>query len=128
MGIVGGKIGYRLLRAISADGETGYCDGSAYRNRSKIEALWGPQLWSELAGKVVIAFGCGTGAEAIEIAGCGARKVIGLDLRESVLDIARRDARRAGLSERCTFVTETAEKADVVLSMDAFEHFDDPAG
>lgn len=128
MGIIGGKIGYRLLRAISTDGETGYCDGSAYRNRSKIEALWGARLWSELADKVVIDFGCGTGAEAIEIAGRGARNVIGLDVRESVLDIARRDARRAGVSDRCAFVTETAEKADVVLSLDAFEHFDDPAG
>ena len=128
MGIVGGKLGYRLLQAISADGETGYCDGSAYRNRSKIEALWGAQIWRELEDKVVIDFGCGTGAEAIEIAARGARKVIGLDLRESVLQIARRAARQAGVDDRCTFVTQTDEKADIVLSVDAFEHFDNPAG
>ena len=121
-------MGYRLLRAISADGETGYCDGSAYRDRSKIEALWGGQIWHELTDKVVIDFGCGTGAEAIEVARRGARKVIGLDVRESVLDTARRDARRAGVAERCAFVTETDKQADVVLSLDAFEHFDDPAG
>ncbi|MFL6278393.1 MAG: class I SAM-dependent methyltransferase [Blastocatellia bacterium] len=128
MGIIGGKPGYKLLRAISTDGETGYCDGSAYRGRSKVEALWGPQIWHELAGKVVIDFGCGTGAEAIEIARRGARKVIGLDNREIVLQAARRAALEAGVSESCTFVTETDERADVVLSMDAFEHFDDPAG
>ena len=128
MGIIGGKLGYSLLRALSADGETGYCDGSAYRGRSKVEVLWGPQIWRELADKVVIDFGCGTGAEAIEIARQGARKVIGLDIRESVLQTAQRAALDAGVSEYCTFVTETDERADVVLSMDAFEHFDDPAG
>ncbi|HKP12333.1 MAG TPA: methyltransferase domain-containing protein, partial [Blastocatellia bacterium] len=32
------------------------------------------------------------------------------------------------VSARCVFVSETEEKADVLLSMDAFEHFDDPAG
>ena len=30
MGLIGGTVGYHLLRRISADGETGYCDGSAY--------------------------------------------------------------------------------------------------
>ena len=128
MGLIGGKLGYKLLRRISADGETGYCDGSAYRDRSKIEALWGPQVWREIEDKVVIDFGCGTGAEAIEMARRGARRVIGLDLRESVLRVARRNAIEAGVGQACRFVTETDERADVVMSMDAFEHFDDPAG
>jgi SAM-dependent methyltransferase len=127
MGIIGGKLGYRLLRAISSDGATGYCDGSAYRDRSKIEVLWGPQIWQELADKVVIDFGCGTGAAAIEMAQRGARKVIGLDVREDVLQIARRQAAEAGVGKSCVFDKETGEKADIVLSIDAFEHFDDPA-
>ncbi len=32
----------------------------------------------------------------------------------------------AGVSNRCTFALGTSEKADVVLSLDAFEHFADP--
>ena len=35
MGIIGGTVGYNLLRRISVDGETGYCDGSAYQGVSK---------------------------------------------------------------------------------------------
>ena len=128
MGIVGGGIGYRLLRSISSDGETGYLDGSAYINRSKTEALFGRGIWNELAGKVVIDFGCGTGAETVEIAQRGAARVIGLDIRERVLDQARVAARKAGVTDRCVFTTATDERADIVLSMDSFEHFDDPAG
>ena len=128
MGIVGGDIGYRLLRSISSDGETGYLDGSAYINRSKTEALFGRGIWDELAGKVVIDFGCGTGAESVEIARRGAARVIGLDIRERVLDQARVAARKAGVADRCVFTSQTDERADIVMSMDAFEHFDDPAG
>ncbi|HEX5736718.1 MAG TPA: class I SAM-dependent methyltransferase [Blastocatellia bacterium] len=128
MGIVGGSIGYKLLRTISSDGETGYLDGSAYHNRSKIEVLFGKGIWDELAGKVVLDFGCGTGSEAVEIARRGAARVIGLDIRERVLDQARVAARKAEVADRCVFTTSTDERADIVLSMDAFEHFDDPAG
>ncbi|MGA9771351.1 MAG: class I SAM-dependent methyltransferase [Blastocatellia bacterium] len=128
MGILGGALGYKLLRKISADGETGYCDGSAYRDRSKLEVLFGPAIWRELEGRTVIDFGCGAGAEAIEIAERGAAKVIGIDIRETMLNEARQAAREAGVSDRCLFVSGTDEKADVVLSIDSFEHFDDPAG
>jgi SAM-dependent methyltransferase len=128
MGIVGGPIGYRLLRSISSDGETSYLDGSAYKSRSKMEVLFGEGIWAELSGKVIIDFGCGTGAETVEIARRGAAKVIGLDIRERVLDQARLAARKAGVEDRCVFTTATEERADIVLSMDSFEHFDDPAG
>jgi SAM-dependent methyltransferase len=128
MGLIGGAFGYKLLRTISSDGETGYCDGSAYKDRSKMEVLFGPGIWRELEGKTVIDFGCGAGAEAIEIARRGAAKVVGLDIREKLLRDARQSAQEAGVADRCSFVTSTDEKADVVLSIDSFEHFDDPAG
>jgi SAM-dependent methyltransferase len=127
VGIIGGEIGYRLLRAYCPDGETGYLTGEVYKGRSKIEVLFGPKIWEEIAGKVVIDFGCGWGEEAVDIAQHGAQKVIGLDLRERLLESARETARSAGVSDICTFATSTEEKADVIMSLDAFEHFDDPA-
>ena len=127
MGIFGGALGYRLLKSISADRLADHCDGSAYIGRSKIEALFGSRIWSEFAGRVVIDFGCGSGAEAVEIAEHGAAKVVGLDTQERLLKEARRRAEAAGVSDRCLFLREADEKADVVLSMDSFEHFDDPA-
>lgn len=126
MGIIGGEFGYRLLRRLSVDGETGYCDGSAYAGVSKLETLLGKDIWLNTKGKVVIDFGCGDGTDAVEVAARGARKVIGIDIREHALARAARAAAERGVTDRCQFVTSTKEKADVILSIDAFEHFDDP--
>lgn len=76
----------------------------------------------------MIDFGCGTGAEAIELAQRGADRVIGIDARESVLRVARELASRSGVSDRCSFTTHCEDRADVIFSVDAFEHFADPAG
>lgn len=127
MALIGGELGYRLLQSISRDGETGYCDGSAYSGRSKLEVLFGPEIWREFEHKVVIDFGCGAGNEAVEIAQRGARRVIGLEKREQLRREGAERARRAGVADRCNFTAETDEKADVILSVDSFEHFDDPA-
>lgn len=130
LGIIGGTIGYQLLRRIAQDGESKYCATGVpaiYQGRSKLEVLFGPHLWELLAGKMVIDFGCGYGGEVIDIARHGARKAIGLDLREHVLVEARRAAEIAGVADRCAFATATNEKADVIMSVDAFEHFSDPA-
>ena len=126
MGIIGGTLGYHLLRRISADGETGYCDGSAYEGVSKIETLLGENIWPETKDKVVIDFGCGDGEDAVEVAKRGARKVIGVDIREHALARARKRAAQEGVAGRCFFGREAGEKADVILSVDAFEHFEDP--
>ncbi len=128
MGFVGGALGYHLLRRISRDGETGYMDGSVYENKSKMEVLFGEGVWREIEGRSVLDFGCGTGEQVVEMARHGARKVTGLDMRESVLAEGRRRAESAGVADRCVFTTATDEQVDVVISMDAFEHFADPAG
>lgn len=127
MALIGGNLGYQILRRISHDGETGYMDGSAYEGKSKLEVLLGAGIWDEIAGKVVIDFGCKSGVEAIEMAQRGARRVIGVDIWESELAKARRAAELAGVTDRCAFVTSTDEPADIVISLDSFEHFDDPA-
>lgn len=127
MGVIGGPIAYRLLRRISIDGETGYCDGSAYDGVSKIETLLGKRIWEDTRDKVVIDFGCGDGEDAVEIAKRTARNVIGVDIRERALANARARAAAHGVADRCHFATTTEEKGDLILSLDAFEHFDDPA-
>jgi SAM-dependent methyltransferase len=87
----------------------------------------GDEFFTRIAGKVVIDFGCGEGADAVEMARKGARRVIGIDIREDVLQAARQKALDAGVQNTCTFARSTKEPADVVVSMDAFEHFADPA-
>lgn len=127
MGIVGGKLGYRLLRTLSpGQGFVGEGD-SLYDTAGKLEVFFGSSILPDLVDKVVLDFGCGQGREAVEIARRGARQVIGLDIRQRMLDAAADWARRQGVSNRCVFCQEATAKADTIVSCDAFEHFDDPA-
>src|SRR3989441_3802240 len=126
--VIGGSLGYRLLRAISPGGSTARCaEETAYLNKSKVEALFGGEVWRDLVDKTVIDFGCGKGEEAVEIAMRGARRVVGVDIRSDLLEIAHASAERAGVSDCCTFTEVPSERADVIVSLDAFEHYENPA-
>jgi ubiquinone/menaquinone biosynthesis C-methylase UbiE len=128
-GVIGGQLGYQLLRHIAGvPRDDGRCSASAYEHRSKLEVLFGPGVWPAIEGRRVIDFGCGTGLEAVEAARRGAKRVIGIDVRESTLASARQAAKRAGVSDRCVFTTETDERADVIVSIDGFEHYGEPDG
>jgi SAM-dependent methyltransferase len=108
-------------------GSSGRTGSTAYRNKSKLAALMGPDFFAGIAGKTVIDFGCGEGTGTVEMARRGAGRVIGVDIREDALETARRTALGAGVHGACLFATSTRELADTVVSVDAFEHFADPA-
>jgi SAM-dependent methyltransferase len=127
MGVIGGELGIRILTWLSPSGENRNLDGSAYRDRSKLEVLFGADFFDVIRGKTVIDFGCGVGDEAIEMLHRGAARVIAIDVRQKFLDEGRARAAAAGLSDRIVFTTAADELADVVVSLDGFEHYDDPA-
>ena len=87
----------------------------------------GPGFFAEIAGKMVIDFGCGEGDDSIEMVRRGAGRVIGIDIRDDVLNVARQKADEERIGPQCSFGTSTNELADVIVSVDAFEHFSDPA-
>ncbi len=120
------RIQYRFLRWLSP-GEPRYMSGEPYKDRSKIRVLLGDQMLDELRGKTVVDFGCGEGEESVSLAKGTAFQVIGLDIRENVLKTARERAQREGVAERCHFCTHTDRPVDAIVSLDAFEHFGDPA-
>ena len=122
------SVQYRMLKAISHHCAADRCTGAAYQGKSKLEILLGRDLLRTAIGKTVIDFGCGEGNESIELAKLGARKVIGIDVRDDVLETARAHAAAAGLSHICEFGRSADSLADLVISVDSFEHFDDPAG
>ncbi|MGZ5434845.1 MAG: class I SAM-dependent methyltransferase [Pyrinomonadaceae bacterium] len=126
MGVIGGNIGYQILKLISSGTVDDQLDGNGSDQKSDVRL--GAEFWREIIGKTVIDFGCGPGIEAVEMARRGARKVIGLDIQEEWLRQARDRASKASVSDRCAFVTKTDERADVIVSLDAFEHFEDPVG
>ena len=116
---------YKLLRRI-APTEPTTMDGSAFAAKGKLRTLLGDAFLEEVQGKTVLDFGCGEGAEAVEMALAGAKHVIGLDIQTRLLERARVAAAKAGVDYKCDFCTETAEPADLITSIDAFEHFSEP--
>jgi 2-polyprenyl-3-methyl-5-hydroxy-6-metoxy-1,4-benzoquinol methylase len=116
---------YRVLRAIRP-ADPPYLSGAAYAGKSKLEVLLGDML-DEVRGKVVLDFGCGEGKEAIELVGRGAARVIGIDLNEACLEQARRFASIAGVQDRIEFARDAGGPVDLIVSIDSFEHFEDPA-
>lgn len=107
-------------------GEPHVCTGAAYAGKSKTRMLLGDAFLARVRGKTVLDFGCGDGADAVELARLGAKRVIGVDIREDLLEKARERARTAGVERICYFATEADQPADLIMSLDCFEHFDDP--
>lgn len=125
---IGGEVAYRFLRWLKP--------GSEFQNAGEFRASYIPVIkrvigddgWESLRDKTIVDFGCGIGVGVIEMARHGARRVIGVDIRQDVLAVAKESAEEAGMAGICTFCDAIDEPVDVIISMNAFEHFDDPAG
>jgi 2-polyprenyl-3-methyl-5-hydroxy-6-metoxy-1,4-benzoquinol methylase len=116
---------YKFLKMI-APKEPTTMDGSAFAAKGKLRTLLGDAFLEEIRGKTVIDFGCGEGAEAVEMASMGAERVIGLDIQTTLLERGREHAKRAAVEDRCVFVTASDEPSEMVTSIDAVEHFNEP--
>lgn len=123
MPVIGGPLAAAILKHY----EWHDTEATAYDNCSKVETLLGRQVWNAIRDKVVLDFGCGYGNEALEMASRGAREVIGLDIRENALAVGRAMQEKSGI-RNCRFVQRFDGRADVITSLDAFEHFEDPEG
>src|SRR5262249_43084653 len=77
--------------------------------------------------------GCGPGRYAMGLARAGASSVVGVDVSATMIELARQEATRSGVAERCTFhVAPFAEFQsdalfDVVLATGYFDYLEDPA-
>lgn len=134
-GFIGGELGYSLLKNFGRHATApDYQNAASYDGVSKLEVLFGNHVWSEVRDKVVIDYGCGHGNEVVDIAQHGAQRVIGIDTWEKSIRLAKENAHNAGVSHLCEFTAlkqagQSARKiplADVIFSLDAFEHYDNP--
>jgi SAM-dependent methyltransferase len=120
-------VGVYLLNTASRNGTVGYPEVAvAYEGRSKLEVLMGSGVWDRVRDKTVLDFGCGGGTEAAEMAERGARRVSGIDIDDASLDRARAQAIYRGVADRTVFATTADEPVDAIVSLDTFEHFQDP--
>ena len=128
MGFIGGEIGFRLLKLFAPREEkTLRGADDSLQKPGKIEKIFGAELFRQFSGKTVLDFGCGSGLETVEIARHGALKAIGYDTRNDVMNPGRTLAQSFNIADRCLFTDTPNEKADVIISIDAFEHFSEPA-
>jgi 2-polyprenyl-3-methyl-5-hydroxy-6-metoxy-1,4-benzoquinol methylase len=87
----------------------------------------------DVAGKAILDIGCGSGVYSIELARRGARRVLGLDFSEPMLEIARRSARESGVGAaielvRGEFLAHAfgAETFDISIAMGVFDYLEQP--
>jgi SAM-dependent methyltransferase len=123
------RIGEKLLLALSRSPDTAdYPEGSESVEGAvdDLREVF-PRFDDLIRGKRILDYGCGTGMQCVRLAQLGA-DCFGLDIRERVLEVGRRQAREHGVE--VTFGTSVPSKLlgtfDIVLSKDSMEHFGDP--
>jgi len=84
-----------------------------------------------LQQRILVDIGCGMGAQVLGAAENGAKLAIGVDRNRLYLKVANEHAIRLGLTDRVRFTdaplgTLGSAWADVVISQNSFEHFDEP--
>jgi SAM-dependent methyltransferase len=85
-------------------------------------------LLENVQGRTVLDYGCGNGINAVPLARRGAR-VIGLDVSEALLSLARQRLRAHGIQDRAIFIAGSAhdiplhsESVDIVLGAAILHH------
>lgn len=133
-----GKFGYRLLRALCRrpDAVPRRDDSPpGPQGAAKLQRFLGRDVGDLLAGRRVLDFGCGNGAEAVAAAQQGAECVWGIDIQEQRLEAARQLAQTTGVADRCVFLNATMQAREIAelrgtidcaYSIDSFEHYARP--
>jgi 2-polyprenyl-3-methyl-5-hydroxy-6-metoxy-1,4-benzoquinol methylase len=88
----------------------------------------------DLKGKSVLDIGCGSGIYSVDFARRGAKRVLGVDFSGNMLDLAREEAKKHGLSDTCEFRQQNfldaadglGEKFDVTIAIGVFDYLPDP--
>ena len=84
-----------------------------------------------IQGKTVIDIGCGPGHYAVALAAQGASRVLGVDFAPGMVEIARKRAEGAGVTDRCTFTlgdfldVSGDEKFDYAIVMGFMDYIED---
>lgn len=98
---------------------------------SRTRRVYGDLLEKALAGHVFVDIGCGLGDQVLGAAEAGAHLAVGIDKVEVNLRMASENAITRGVADRVRFTTDPVssfgtEWADVALSQNSFEHFEEP--
>jgi len=83
-------------------------------------------------GASMLDVGCGPGRYGLELARRGAKRCVGVDVATEMIAIARTEAERFGVADRCAWVVsdwlsyDNREKFDAVVAMGYYDYLEDP--
>lgn len=121
-------------------------DGIYTGEKSTIGRLWDRQTRSNIperlkrtllalepvTGKRILDVGCGPGRYVVALASRGAKQVVGLDISERMIELAKSLAARSGLSSQCQFFPQDileytdTESYDAVIAQGFFDYTPEP--
>lgn len=107
--------GYSALRA----GELNY--------NTLLEQPAMAELLPRLDGKTVLDLGCGCGQNCLQFAKSGAERIVGIDLSERMLEVARREAAHPQITyvhRSISDLSEIEERFDLIYSSLAFHYIE----
>lgn len=128
-------IGYWLLRVLSRPPGTADYTSKGYDYEPGHEFDYAlaayPDLLTGIAGKLVIDYGSGTGAQSVAFVQAGAREVLAIEPQRSLRFGARQRAIAAQVHDRITFRysaldAEPKAAADLIFSENSIEHMANP--
>jgi len=85
-----------------------------------------------ISGRIFLDIGCGTGLYSIELAKKGARKVIGIDIAENMVEISKKEAEKNNVQEICVFLQSDLleynpdKDIDVSFGIGLFDYIKEP--
>jgi ubiquinone/menaquinone biosynthesis C-methylase UbiE len=71
------------------------------------------QQAGDVTGKKILDVGCGSGVYAVDFARRGAQRVVGIDLSNNMLKLARQEAEQHRVADRCEFIQAGFLKLDL---------------
>lgn len=86
------------------------------------------ELLPDLNGKAVLDLGCGCGSNCLEFVLNGAKRVVGVDISEKMLEVAKKEATDEKIEYKNMSMTDIStldEKFDLIYSSLAFHYIED---
>ncbi len=85
----------------------------------------------DVTDKKILDVGCGSGVYAVDFVRRGARRVVGVDFSDKMLELASQEAEQHGVVDRCEFIRadflelDLKETFDVSIAMGVFDYIPD---